>query len=126
MLGVWLLLFVTAGDAWTVVRRQAALAFGKPVEATILSKGRERRKLHGRRNYVLFACRYEGKRLEAREPVGKDGWAELAEGSRKPAHLLGTAAFLDDDLGYSRWKLGLFGFAFVALWAWAAATYRFG
>lgn len=126
MLGVWLLLFLTAGDAWTVVRRQAALAFGEPGEAVILSKGRERHNLHGRRNYVRFACQHEGKRREAREPVGTEGWQDLAAGARRPAHLLGEAAFLDDDLGYSRWKLGLFGFAFLALWAWAAATYRFG
>lgn len=125
-LGVWLALFLTAGDAWTVVRRQAALLLGKPAEAVIVSKSRERHQLHGRRRLARFAYQQDGRRVETREAVGSKGWDALSPGTRRPVHVWGGAAFLDDDLGYSRWKLGLFGVAFVGLWAWAAATYRFG
>lgn len=127
-LGVWLLLFITAGDAWTVLRRQAALAFGKPVEAVVLGKRTERVPGLGRarRNVVDFSYEWEGKRLKSREAVGASGWAALKPGARRPAHVLRGAAFLDDDLGYSLWKLGLFGAGFAALWLWAAARRRFG
>lgn len=127
-LGVWLLLFVTAGDAWTVLRRQAALAFGTPVEAVVLAKrtGRVRALGRSRRNVVEFSSLLDGKRLKTRQAVGAAGWAALKPGSRRSAHVLRGAAFLDDDLGYSRWKLGLFGAGFAALWLWAAARRRFG
>lgn len=127
-LGVWLILFVTAGDARTLVHRQLALAFGAPAEAVIEGKRTLRVRLPGRvrRNYVDFSYRRQGSLRKAREPVGGAGWASLEVGSRRPAHVLGEAAFLDDDLGYSRWKLGVFGAAFAALWLWAAARYRFG
>jgi hypothetical protein len=42
------------------------------------------------------------------------------------AHVRSGRAYLDDDFGYSSFKLWLFGATFVALWAWAAARYRFG
>lgn len=127
-LGVWLLLFITAGDAWTVLRRQAALAFGSPVEAVVLGKRTERVRGLGRvkRNVVEFSYSWEGISLAAREAVGGAGWAALKPGARRPAHVLRGAAFLDDDLGYSRWKLGLFGAGFATLWLWAAARRRFG
>ena len=127
-LGVWLLLFITAGDAWTVVRRQAALAWGTPIEVVVHGKRRETVQMLGRfqRNVVDFSFDLGGKRLKGRAPVGLKGLAGIKAGARRPAHALGEAAFLDDDLGYSRWKLGLFGAAFVALWLWAAGRYRFG
>ncbi|MDP3544377.1 MAG: hypothetical protein Q8T11_18085 [Elusimicrobiota bacterium] len=127
-LGVWLLLFIAAGDAWPVLRRQAALAFGTPVEAVVLAKRTERVRGLGRvkRNVVEFSYSWGGRRLEARQVVAGARWAALKAGSRRPAHVLRGAAFLDDDLGYSRWKLGLFGAAFAALWLWAAARRRFG
>lgn len=127
-LGVWLILFVIAGDAWTVLRRQAALTFGTPVEAVVLGKRTERVRGLGRarRNVVDFSYPWDGKPLKGREAVGTAGWAALKPGARRPAHVLRGAAFLDDDLGYSRWKLGLFGAGFAALWLWAAARRRFG
>ena len=126
-LGLWLTLFATAGDGWTTLRRQAALAFGTPAEAVIDGKRtlRLRMFMPVRRNAVDFSYELRGVRRKAREAVGA-GWSSLAVGSRRPIHVLGGAAFLDDDLGYSRWKLWVFGAAFVALWLWAAARYRFG
>jgi hypothetical protein len=124
-LGVWLLLFVTAGDGVTLLRRQAALRLGTPVEVVITDKKRESPPLLGRarRNYAYF--RWDGG--AGKEPVGSSaGWTLLAPRQKRPAHLLKSSAFLDDDFGYSRFKLGLFGAAFIALWAWAAARYRFG
>ena len=127
-LGIWLLLFLTAGDAWTVVRRQAALAFGTPVSAVV--EGKRRLPLPmargARRDYLDLSYEFRGAPSKTREAVGAPGWAKVKVGARRPAHVLGGAAFLDDDFGYSRWKLGLFGAAFVALWLWAAARYRFG
>lgn len=123
-LGLWLLLFLTVGDGLTLLRRQAALRLGAPVEATITGKRRLRaRPLPALRDYAYF--RWDGG--TAREPVGGGrGWARLAKGQKRPAHRLGSSAFLDDDFGYSRFKLGLFGGAFLALWLWAIARYRFG
>lgn len=124
-LGLWLLLFVTAGDGVTLLRRQAALWAGAPVQVTITDKKRETPRLLGRvrRNYAYF--RWEGG--TAKEPVGAGkGWALLVKDQKRPAHRLRSSAFLDDDFGYSRFKLSLFGAAFAALWLWAAARYRFG
>lgn len=58
--------------------------------------------------------------------MGSRGFAQVLAGKRAAAHTLGDAVFLDDDFGYSRFKLWLFGSAFVSLWLWAAARYRFG
>jgi len=124
-LGVWLLLFVTAGDGVTLLRRQAALWAGTPVQVTIVGKKTETPRLLGRarRNYAYF--RWKGG--SGKEPVGGgEGWALLAKDQKRPAHWFRSSAFLDDDFGYSRLKLGLFGAAFVALWLWAAARNRFG
>lgn len=124
-LGIWALLFLTAGDGVTLLRRQAALRLGTPVEVTITDKRREAPRLLGRtrRNYAYF--RWEGGR--EKEAVGSGrGWALLATDQKRPAHRLKSSAFLDDDFGYSRFKLWLFGGAFAALWLWAAARYRFG
>ena len=120
-LAIWLLLFVTAGDAWTVARRQAALAFGAPVTATIIGKHRA----HGR-DSLRFSYVAGGRPARADEAVGPRGWRSLRVGQERPASAWAGAAFLDDDFGYSRWKLGLFGAAFAALWLWALARYRFG
>ena len=128
-LAVWLALFLTAGDARTVVSRQFVLAFGSPGEAVVIGKrkatvgallGRERRWV------VEFSYTRDGVAAVGQEPVGPSRWPSVAVGSRRAIHIRGAAAFLDDDLGYSRWKLGLFGGAFIALWLWAAARYRFG
>ena len=128
-LGVWLALFLTAGDARTVVPRQFVLAFGAPAEARVAGKsrasvpallGRERR------YYIEFSYEAGGSRGKGSEPVGPTRWSAVPVGSRRAIHVRGGMAFLDDDLGYSRWKLGMFGGAFIALWLWAAARYRFG
>jgi hypothetical protein len=123
-LGIWLVLFLAAGDGWVLLRRQAALRFGRPARAIVVSAGRRREAAFGaRKNVVTFDC--EGSRSS--EPVGSRGFSSIKPGRRLPAHVLPrVGAFLDDDLGYSRWKLGLFSAAFLALWAWAAARYRFG
>lgn len=94
----------------------------------MLGKRTERVRGLGRvkRNVVEFSYSWEGISLAAREAVGGAGWAALKPGARRPAHVLRGAAFLDDDLGYSRWKLGLFGAGFATLWLWAAARRRFG
>jgi hypothetical protein len=127
-LAVWLLLFVTAGDAWTVARRQCALVLGVPAQALVEDKRRLPVALLGghRRDYLYLSYEAGGARRRTREAVGSAGWARVKRGARVSVHLLGSAAFVDDDFGYSRWKLGLFGAAFVALWAWAAARRRFG
>ena len=124
-LGVWLLLFLTAGDGAALLHRQACLLLGKPVQVTITGKERRSPPLLGRarRNYAYF--RWEGGR--GKEAVGSGkGWTLLATDQKRPAHVLRSSAFLDDDFGYSRFKLWLFGGAFAALWLWAAARYRFG
>ena len=72
-LAVWLALFLTAGDAATVVPRAVTLAFGTPAEARVTGKrkasvaallGRERR------YYVEFSYTFDGAAREGREPVG--------------------------------------------------------
>ncbi len=128
-LAVWTFLFLTAGDGWNVLKRQLVLAAGTPAEALIEEKRRRTVSLIvGRERKYFLECSYaaNGGRKTFREPVRAAGWEAVKVGSRKPIHVRGDAAFLDDDFGYSRWKLGLFGLAFVALWLWAAARYRFG
>ncbi len=124
-LGVWLFLFLTAGDGAAILRREAALRFGRPAQATIVAKRRRRSPVLTsiRRNVVYFAPL--GAKTLDQEAVGPL-WHALSRGRRVAVHVLGTRAFLDDDLGYSRWKLSVFGAAFAALWLWAAARYRFG
>ena len=123
MLGVWLAVFLTAGDGWVLSRRQIALLAGKPATAVVVSMARRKdARIGGRRIVVVFDC--GGRRVA--EPIGA-GLAALGYSGKLPAHdLPAVGCFLDDDLGYSRWKLGLFGLVFAALWVWAAATYRFG
>jgi hypothetical protein len=125
---VWLLLFVSAGDAWTVIRREGALLFGAPAHALIEDKRRLPAPLLGgaRRDYLYLSFEAKGRRLRSREAVGSAGWTKIRVGASARVHVLGSSAFVDDDFGYSRWKLGLFGAAFAALWAWAAARRRFG
>jgi len=118
---VWLLLFVTAGDAVTVLGRRAALWWGKPATATVSAKRRG-----GARRSLELSYQWGGATRASRENVGARGWARAAVGTRRDVHVLRGRAYLDDDFGYSRWKLGLFGAAWIALWLWAAARYRFG
>jgi len=128
-LGVWLLLFLTAGGARTGLPRQFVLAFGTPAEAKVTGKGKASVvALLGRerRYYVDFSYTLDGVEGKGREPVSPTKWASVSVGSRRAVHVRDGAAYLDDDLGYSRWKLGMFGGAFAALWLWAAARYRFG
>lgn len=124
MLGVWLALFLTAGDGWVLSRRQVVMLAGEPAAAVVVSAGRRHDSmLRARKNAVVFDC--AGRR--AWEPVGSRGYSSITRGRKLPAHdLPSVGCFLDDDLGYSRWKLGLFGAIFALLWVWAAATYRFG
>ncbi len=118
---VWFLLFVTAGDALTTVGRQAAQWWGAPATATVVAKHKG-----GTRRSLELSYDWQGAKRKTRENVGARGWARAAVGSRRDAHVLLGRAYLDDDFGYSRWKLGLFGAAWCALWLWAAARYRFG
>src|SRR5947208_1218858 len=124
MLGIWLALFLTAGDGWVLSRRQLARLAGKPVTATVVSAARRADlMLRVRKNVVVFDC--AGRR--GTEPVGTRGFGSMKEGMKLAARdLPPVGCFLDDDLGFSRWKLGLFGAIFILLWIWAAATYRFG
>lgn len=115
-LAVWLVLFLTAGDGWTITRRGAALEFGRPAHATIVDKSRR-----SGRNYV--AMKAEGS--VSREAVGR-GWSRIKPGEEVSVHVIGGSAFLDDDFGYARWKAIVFGGSFVLLWLWAIARYRFG
>jgi len=116
-LGIWLFLFITAGDGWLLLRRQYVLDRGAPAKAVVTAKHRSSGK-----NYVYFECAG----AQVKEPVGARGYPAIDAGESLPAHALAGSAYLDDDLGYSRWKLWLFGGAFIALWAWAALRYRFG
>lgn len=115
-LAIWLALFLTAGDGWLIMRRAAALHFGRPAEAVIVEKRRR-----SGRNYVSLKTGT----IVSREAVGKS-WSSLEPGEAVDVHILGASPFLDDDLGYSRWKSIVFGSAFAALWLWAIARYRFG
>ena len=119
-LGVWLFLFLTAGDGVSLVGRQLALAFGAPAQATVADKSRR-----NRRNYLHLSYEWKKQRRSSRAPVGK-GWGSVKPRSKRAVHLLAGKAYLDDDLGYSGWKLLFFSAAFVALWAWAFARRRFG
>jgi hypothetical protein len=116
-LGIWLFLFITAGDGWLLLRRQYVLERGVPIRAIVISKHRS-----GGKNYLYFECAG----AKTKEPVGGKGFSSLNIGQDLHAHAFAGSAYLDDDLGYSGWKLWLFGGAFFALWAWAALRYRFG
>ena len=114
MLGVWFALFLTAGDGITLLGRQAALRFGHPASAIVVGV---------RRKTITFQC--EGTTTSEKVVFVDD---KLRPGRTIPVHVLPrlNRAYLDSDRGYSSWKGWLFGAAFVALWIWAMATYRFG
>lgn len=114
LLGVWLALFLTAGDGLTLLGRKAALRFGRPASGVVLAV---------RRKTITFQC--EGRTAREKVSYLDDN---LRPGRRVAVHVLPRIerAYLDNDRGYSRWKIWLFGAAFVALWIWAMATYRFG
>jgi hypothetical protein len=123
ILGVWLFLFVTAGDGVLLARRQYVLLEGKKDTAILAAKNWESvPMIGGRRMTAYFRFTGANGRLKtAKESVGVGRLAP------EPAvHVLGDQAYLDDDLGYSRWKLVVFGGSFAALWLWALGRYRFG
>ncbi|MBI4349548.1 MAG: hypothetical protein HY553_22120 [Elusimicrobia bacterium] len=128
-LGIWAFLFLTAGDGCHVLKRQLALRAGEPgvarIEGTRVARvnlivGRERR------HFVDFSYPSGAGVRRGTGAVSRAGAPKAAAGARVGIRVHRGAAYLEDDLGYSRWKLGLFGAAFAGLWLWAAATYRFG
>jgi hypothetical protein len=128
VLGVWLVLFVTAGDGFWLLKRQYILRSPVKVSAIITAKVVEPvPRLNTKRNIVYFRYPDEsGKLKTAKEPVGS-GWSSLHPGHEEPARLsLGVGVALEDDRGYTRFKGLVFGGGFLALWLWALGRYRFG
>ena len=112
-LGIWLAVFLAAGGG-SILCRQAALRLGAPASAVVVA-------VRGRRVTLEYGGARTGQFVSLRS-------GELRRGRLVPVHLVPRTnwAYLDDDRGYSRWKLWVFGAAFVGLWVWAAARYRFG
>ena len=119
-LGVWLFLFLTAGDATTTLGRLCASRLGVPVDAVV--EGRAKRQ---GRSYLELSYERQGTKHHGRAPIAGRA-SSIPAGAKRQVYLWAGRAYLADDLGYSRWKLGLFGAAFLALWAWALARRRFG
>ncbi|MBI3553093.1 MAG: hypothetical protein HY077_11310 [Elusimicrobia bacterium] len=122
-LGVWLFLFLTAGDGAVLLKRQFVLARGEPAKGILTAKVREAVPMLGAKRMVAY-FRFrgaDGRLRTAKEPVGA-GTIK----AEPVIYALGDRAYLADDLGYSRWKGLFFAAAFAALWLWALARYRFG
>jgi hypothetical protein len=124
-LAVWLACFLTAGDGIHVLKRQYALLTGKRAVAELKAESRERVPFLRAQKRDYFHLRV-GLDDTGKQPVGRGGLKKYMPGAQLAVHVRGGTAYLDDDFGYSRFKLGLFGAVFLALWAWAAARYRFG
>lgn len=124
-LGVWLVCFVTAGDGVHLLKRQHALRTGTKAVAELVRESRDPVPFLKAQKRDYFHLRVGGNDA-GKQPVGKGGLKAVMRGARLAVHVRDGVAYLDDDFGYSRFKLGLFGAVFVALWAWAAARYRFG
>jgi len=127
VLGVWLFFFLTAGDGVWLFKRQMMLQGGVKAYGIVTAKVREPvPMLRGTRNVVYF--RFPGANGHLRttkETVGSK-WGEMYPGEETPVHVVQDSAVLDDDRGYTRLKVLVFGGIFAALWLWALGRYRFG